>query len=459
MIPQSAIPKFRESLRGQSFCQGEPGYDAARTVPNAMIDRRPAIIARCAGPADVVASVRFAREHDIVVAVRGGGHSVAGKSVCDGGLMIDLSAMKGIRVDPARRTARAETGLKLGEFDRETQAFGLATTQGVVPTVGMAGLTLGGGWGNLHAKYGLAVDNVLAADVVTADGNLLTASATENPDLFWGIRGGSGNFGVVTSLEFRLHEVGPVLGGAVFYPAAQAKKVLHFWREFAAASPDELVTQGGSFNLPDGVPVFGIAGCYCGPISEGEKVLKPLRSFGAPLADAFGTMSYIQLQGMFESFFPPGRQVYTKSNFLRNLSDEAIDVLVQYVGKSPSPYTFAPFLEHWHGAATRVPVADTAFPHRQYSWNFLAWSMWLSASDSEKNKQWTRECWESVRPFLVAGSYGNYVADEGEAIAREAYGPNYDRLVALKNKYDPTNFFRMNHNIKPSQETPATRIA
>jgi FAD/FMN-containing dehydrogenase len=447
----ATVENLKKTVRGAVLCPGQDGYDAARTLPNAMIDRRPAFIARCTGAADVIACVRFAREHDLLLSVRGGGHSVAGKSVCDGGLMIDLSTMKGIRVDPVARTVRAETGLKLGEFDRETQAFGLATTQGVVPTVGMAGLTLGGGWGNLHAKYGLAVDNVIAADVVTADGRLLTVSATENQDLFWGVRGGSGNFGVVTSLEFRLHQVGPVFGGAVFYPAAKAKEVLHFWREFAAASPDELVTQGGSFTLPDGVPVFGVAGCYCGPISEGEKVLQPLRTFGPPLADAFAAVSYTQLQGMFEPFFPPGRQVYTKSNFLRILSDEAIDVLVQYVGKSPSPYTFAPFLEHWHGAATRVPVAATAFPHRQYSWNFLAWSMWLDASDSEKNKQWTRECWEAVRPFLVAGSYGNYVADEGEVIAREAYGANYDRLVALKNKYDPTNFFRINHNIKPSE--------
>jgi hypothetical protein len=454
MISESAVQKFKESHRGQVLRSGEQGYDAARALPNAMINRRPAAIARCVGPADVLASVRFAREHDLLVAVRSGGHSVAGKSVCDGGLMIDLSAMKGIRVNPARRTVRAETGLKLGEFDRETQAFGLATTQGVVPTVGMAGLTLGGGWGNLHAKYGLAIDNVIGADVVTADGHLLTANASENQDLFWGVRGGSGNFGIVTSLEFRLHEVGPVLGGAVFYPAAKAKEVLHFWREFAASSPDELVTQGGSFNLPDGVPVFGIAGCYCGPVSEGEKVLKPLRTFGSPVADAFGAISYLQMQSMFEPFFPPGRLVYTKSNFLRGLSDEAIDALVQYVGKSPSTYTFAPFIEHWHGAAVRVPVADTAFPHRQYSWNFFAWSMWASPSESEKNMQWTRECWEALRPFLAASSYGNYVADEGEAIAREAYGPNYDRLVALKNKYDPTNFFRMNHNIKPNQTAP-----
>jgi FAD/FMN-containing dehydrogenase len=449
-IPDPALQAFRKTLRGQSFGPGEPGYDAARIIPNAMIDRRPAVIAQCTGAADVIACVRIAREHDVLVSVRGGGHSIAGKSICEGGLMIDLSAMKGIRVDPKMRTVRAETGLTLGEFDRETQAFGLATTQGVVPTVGMAGLTLGGGWGNLHAKYGLAIDNVIVADVVTAEGKLLTASASENPDMFWGVRGGSGNFGVVTSLEFRLHEVSAVLGGAVFYPATKAKDVLHFWREFAASSPDELVTQGGSFNLPDGPPVFGIAGCYCGPLSEGEKVLKPLQSFGAPLADAFSPMSYIQLQGMFESFFPPGRQVYTKSNFLRALSDETIDALIQYVAKSPSPYTFAPFLEHWHGAATRVPVAETAFPHRLYSWNLLLWSMWDNPSDNEKNIKWTREFHEAVKPFLAAGAYGNYVTDEGEVVAREAYGPNYDRLVTLKNKYDPTNFFRMNHNIQPT---------
>ena len=459
MIPESAIQKFKDSLRGQFLLPSDPGYDIARAIPNAMIDRRPAVIVRCAGAADVVASVRFAREHNLLVAVRGGGHSVAGKSVCEGGLMVDLSAMKGIRVDPGRRTAQAQTGLKLGEFDRETQAFGLATTLGVVSATGIAGLTLGGGWGHLHAKYGLAVDNVISADVVTADGQLLTASATENPDLFWGIRGGSGNFGIVTSLEYRLHEVGPVLGGAVFYPAAKAKEVLHFWREFAASSPDELVTQGGSFTLPDGPPVFAVAACYNGRISDGEKVLKPLRSFGQPMADNIAPMSYLQLQSMFDPFFPPGRHTYVKSNFIRELSDHAISALAEYAGKSPSPHTFAPFIEHWHGAATRVAPTDTAFPHRQHSWNFFAWSNWVSPSDAEKNIRWTRECWEGLRPFLVAGSYGNYIADEGEAFARAAYGPNYDRLVALKDKYDPTNFFRLNHNIKPTQESPAAKSA
>jgi FAD/FMN-containing dehydrogenase len=455
MIPESAMQKFRESLRGQSLCPGEQAYDAVRAIPNAMIDRRPAIIARCTGTADVIACVRFAREHDVLVSVRGGGHSVAGKSVCDGGLMIDLSGMKGIRVDPAKRTVRAEPGLTLGEFDRETQAFGLATTLGVVSKTGIAGLTLGGGWGHLHAKYGLAVDNVIGADVVTADGRLLTANASENADLFWGVRGGSGNFGIVTSLEYRLHEVGPVLGGAVFHPIAKTREVVRFFREFAKVIPDELVIQVGAMTLPDGVPVFAVAACYCGSLSEGEKVLKPLRAFGSPLADLFDTISYLQIQTMFDPFFPPGRLTYVKSNFLRALSDEALETVAEYAGKSPSRYTVAPFLEHWHGAATRVAATDTAFPHRQYSYNFIAWSNWESASESEKNIQWTRACVEAMRPFLVEGSYGNYVSDEGDAFARAAYGPNYERLVKLKNKYDPTNFFRMNHNIKPSQAAPA----
>jgi hypothetical protein len=455
MITESVIQQLKSSVRGQTFCPGDLGYDDARTVPNAMIDRRPAIIARCAGAADVLACVRIAREREVLVSVRGGGHSVAGKAVCDGGLMMDLSAMKGMRVDPARRTVHAQTGLKLGEFDRETQAFGLATTQGVVPTVGIAGLTLGGGWGQLHGKFGLAIDNVIGADVVTADGRLLTANASENQDLFWGIRGGGGNFGVVTSIEYRLHEVGPIYGGAIFFPAAKAKEILPLWREFCEQSPDELVNQATSATV-EGTPVFGLAACYCGALADGEKLLQPLRKFATPIADMLGPMTYLQIQSMFEPFFPPGRFVYTKSNFFRALSDDAIETLVQYVDKSPSPHTFAPFVEHWHGAATRVAPGDTAFPHRQYSWNFFAWSMWTDPTDSEKNIRWTRECWEGLKPFLVAGAYGNYVTDDSEAIAREAYGCNYDRLVALKNKYDPTNFFRMNHNIKPTKAAQAT---
>jgi len=460
MIAQSILQKLRESLRGQSFCPGEPGYDAARTIPNAMIDRRPAVIARCAGAADVIACVHFAREHDMLVSVRGGGHSVAGKSVCDDGLMIDLSGMKGMRVDPVRRTARAEPGLKLGEFDRETQEFGLATTLGVVPTTGISGLTLGGGFGNLMAKHGLALDNLISVDIVTADGRLLTASAQENEDLFWGVRGSNGNLGVVTSLAYRLHEVGPVVGGAVMYPVSKSADVLHFCREFAQTIPVEIVIQGGAFTMPDGVPVFGVGACYCGAsVAEGEKLLQPLRKFGRPVADMITTISYVQMQSLFEAFFPPGRHTYVKSNFLRELSDEAIATISPWAGKSPSPHTFAPFFEHWHGAVSRVGITETAFPHRQHSWNLFAWSTWTEPADSQRNIQWTRDCWEAVRPFLVAGSYVNYVSDEGDTFARAAYGPNYDRLVALKNKYDPTNFFRMNHNIKPSGAMPAAARA
>jgi FAD binding domain/Berberine and berberine like len=457
MLPKSAVQNFRSSLRGQSFCSGEQGYVAARTVPNAMIDRHPTIVARCAGPADVIACVRFAREHDVLVSIRGGGHSVAGKSVCEGGLMIDLSAMKGMRVDPVRRTVRAEAGLTLGEFDRETQAFGLATTLGTVSKTGISGLTLGAGWGHLHGKYGLALDNVISLDVVTADGRLLTANASENEDLFWGLRGSGGNLGIVTSLEYRLHAVGQVLGGAVFYPTTNAKEALHFFRDWADKIPDELVIQCASVTLPDAGPVFAIVGCYHGDLSEGEKVLKPLRSFGRPVGDMFGALSYVQMQSMFDPFFPPGRLTYVKSNFVSSLSDEAIETLAAYAGKSPSPYSFAPALEHWHGAATRVGVKDTAFPHRQNSYNFMVWSNWESPSDSERNMQWTGECWSAMKPFLISSSYGNYVSDEGEAVAREAYGSNYDRLVALKNKYDPTNFFSMNHNIKPTIQPAASR--
>jgi FAD binding domain-containing protein/berberine-like enzyme len=456
MIPETAVRQLKSSLRGPTFSPGDLGYDEARAVPNAMIDRRPAIIARCASAADVIACVRFAREQDVVVSVRGGGHSVAGKSVCEAGLMIDLSAMKGIRVDPLKKTVRAEAGLKLGEFDRETQAFGLATTLGVVPDTGISGLTLGGGFGNLMAMYGLALDNVIGVDVVTADGRLLSANDSENSDLFWGVRGSSGNLGIATSLEYRLHEVGPVLGGAVFYPVSKTKEVLLFCREFAETLPDEVVLQGAGLNLPDGTPVFAVVVCYCGSsMSEGERVLQPLRKFGSPLTDAIQVMSYVQIQGMFQPFFPPGRRTYVKSNFMHALNDEAIEIIAEFAGKSPSGYSFAPILEHWHGAVARVGVSDTAFPHRHHSYNFIIWSNWENAADSDKNIQWTREYWEAMRPHLVAGSYVNYVSDEGDVFARAAYGPNYDRLASLKDKYDPTNFFRMNHNVKPTKAAQA----
>jgi FAD/FMN-containing dehydrogenase len=261
----------------------------------------------------------------------------------------------------------------------------------------------------------------------------------------------------VTSLEYRLHKLGPVLAGGVFYPVAKAGEVLRFFREFAETIPDELVIQAGAITLPDGVPVFAIVPCYCGALSEGKRVLKPLRSFGAPLADIIEPRTYVGMQSIFDDFFPPGRYTYVKSNFIRTLNEQAMETLAEYANSRPSPYSFAPGIEHWHGAATRVSSTDTAFPHRGHSYNFLVWSNWADPADSEDNIRWTRSFWEAMRPFLVEGSYSNYVSDEGDAFARAAYGPNYDRLVDLKNKYDPTNLFRMNHNIKPS-ETASTSV-
>lgn len=447
MISQATLQAFRASLRGQSLCPDEQGYNVTRAVHNAAIDRRPAVIARCVDAADIVACVRFAREHDLLTSVRGGGHSIAGKSVCDGGLMIDLSTMKGIRIDPTARIARAEPGLTIGEFDREIQAFGLATTMGVISATGISGLTLGGGIGWLSGKYGLACDNLISVDVVTADGSRLTASAEENGDLFWGMRGGGGNFGIATSLVYRLHEVGPVFGGGVLYPADKAAEVLRFYREFSSACPDELSTQVGRLTMPDGAQVVGVAGCYCGSPARGEKVLAPLRAFGSPVGDLFGTIDYVQMQTMFDAWFPRGRQSYWKANFIRGLSEDAIEVFGEYAATTPSPYSTAPWFEHLHGAVTRVGPTETAFAHREHPYNLLVLSSWEEPADAEENIAWTRACWDAMRPFMAAGAYVNYLEEEADPRGRDAYGANYDRLVALKRKYDPTNFFRMNHNI------------
>jgi FAD/FMN-containing dehydrogenase len=343
--------------------------------------------------------------------------------------------------------------LTLGEFDRETQAFGLATTQGIFSTVGIAGLTLGGGLGWLMGKYGLACDNLLAVDIVTADGRLLTASERENEDLFWGVRGGSGNCGIVTSFAYRLHPVGPVvLAGGVFYPEASAKEFLRFYREFASRCPDELSTQGGIMTTLDGNRVIAIAGCYCGSLDEGEKILKPPRTFATPLADVFGPMPYVDLQRMLDEYTPPGRQNYWKTNFLSALSDEAIDAFVECAARRPSPQVSntAIWLEHMHGVAARVGVTETAFAHRQHPYNFSIFSIWTDPAHSAEMMAWTRASWEVMRPFMSSGTYVNYLEEEGDPAARAAYGVNYERLVALKTKYDPTNFFRINHNIRPT---------
>ncbi len=450
ILKEAAVKQFKAGLRGEILQPGDDGYDEARRVHNAMIDKRPALIARCTGVADVIASVNFARTNNLLVSVRGGGHNVTGNAVCDGGPMIDLSCMKGIRVDPVLRTARAEGGATNGDLDRETQAFGLATTGGIVSTTGIAGLTLGGGIGYLNRKYGLACDNLLSADVVTADGQLLTAGASENDDLFWALRGGGGNFGVVTSFEYRLHPVGPiVLGGIATYPFDKAREVLSFYREFAGTAPDE-VRADVILRQPPSGKILDVYVCYCGSIQEGERVLRPLREFCPPVVDTIAPVPYITVQTMLEATLPPGPLLaYYKSSFLNELSDDAIRTLVDFLTDAPAIQSNVA-IEHLGGAVSRVGERDTAFTHRSAPYSFLIATRWKDPAESEKNIELARQLWKVMQPFLEEGVYVNYLdEDEGDARVKAAYGPNYERLVAIKKKYDPTNFFRLNQNIKP----------
>ena len=453
-LGELAVREFRENLLGEVLCPDDAGYEDARKVWNGMIDKRPGLIARCRGVADVIDAVSFARANDLLVAVRGGGHNVAGHAVCDGGILIDLSPMKGIRVDPAGRSVRAEAGVTWGEFDRETQAFGLAATGGVVSTTGIAGLTLGGGFGWLMRKFGLSCDSLVSVDMVTADGRFLRAGEDENPDLFWGVRGGGGNFGIITSFEYRLQPLGPVLAGRVIYPMAQAKDVLRFYREYTSTAPDELTTFVGLLTAPDGTPAVAVLVCYAGDIDVGEKVIKPLRQFGRPVADMVGPMTYRQHQSSGNAMLGPGLYNYWKSNFLKGLSDDAIDTLVEGFRGVPSPMTLT-LIEHLGGAVSRVDEDATAFSHRNVPYDFLTMSVWRDPGQSEANVRWTRQLWDSMQPFSSGGVYSNYLgneADEGSHRVEAAYGgaARYERLVALKNRYDPTNLFRLNQNITPT---------
>ena len=449
-LDDNAVSALRGSLRGSLLQPGHAGYDAARKIDNAMIDRHPALIARCAGTADVLNAVRFARERDVVVSVRAGGHNVAGNAICDDGLVIDVSPMKGIRVDPAKRTVQAQAGATWGDLDAETQAFGLATTGGVISTTGIAGLTLGGGVGWLNGRFGLACDNLIAADVVTADGRLLHASEQENADLFWGLRGGGGNFGIATSLEYRLHPVGPiVVSGPVFHPAARAREVLRFYREFSANEPDELTTYAGLLTGPDGTPLVGIVPCYSGEPEQGEKMVERLRQFGPPAVDMIGRMPYTAVQRMFNDAFPPGRYNYWKSSLTPEISDDLIEVLVEHMARVPSPHT-AVMLEHYHGAYSRKAPTATAYSHRRPTYDVVIIGNWTDPADNARNTEWVRGLFAAVQPEVSKAVYVNFLdGDEGADRVRAAYGENYDRLVALKRTYDPTNFFRMNQNVRP----------
>ncbi len=451
-IDEAGITELSGRFSGQLLRPGDDGYEEARTIHNGMIDKRPALIARCLGVADVVDAVNLARSNDLEVAVRGGGHNVAGNAVCDGGVMIDLSLMKGIQVDPKGRTVRAQGGVTWGEFNRETQVHGLATTGGIISTTGIAGLTLGGGLGWLMGKYGMAVDNLLSAELVLANGDVLRASEDENADLFWGLRGGGGNFGVVSSFEYQLHPVGPVVSGVIAHPIDSAKDVLRFYREFTASLPDELTVFSGLLHAPDGsgLPIAAMVLCHCGPPAEAEAAVRPVKEFGSPLMDVIGPTGYSETNTMLDAGYPKGALNYWKSNFLSELSDAAIDTLIDRFSTCPSPMSGL-FLEHFHGAATRVGETDTAFPHRRPGYNFLITSEWQDPAASEENIAWTRETYAAMQPYMASGRYVNYLGeDEGEDPVASAYGSNYERLRSLKNKYDPTNLFHMNQNIRPA---------
>jgi len=448
----NATAELARTFAGQLLQPSEPGYEEARRVHNGLVDKRPALIARCCGVADVVDAVKLARDSGLEVSIRGGGHNVAGRAVVDQGLMIDLSQMKGIHVDPKNRTARAQGGVTWNEFNRETQLHGLATTGGVVSTTGIAGLTLGGGLGWLMGKHGLALDNLLSAELIMADGRILTASSDDNADLFWALRGAGGNFGVVTSFEYRLHPVGPVVtGGLIAYPFSAAWDVLRCFRDVTASLPDEFTVFAALTHAPDGsgTKLAALAVCHCGPLSAGESAARPIKKFGTPVIDAIGPMPYSQVNSMLDAAFPRGALNYWKSNFLSSLSDEAIGTMIDCFARCPTPLGQLS-LEHFHGAVTRVGVTDTAFPHRAPGYNLLVLSEWLNPKDTHACIAWARDSYAALQPSLGRGRYVNYLGDDEPADAvAAAYGPNHRRLQALKAKYDPENFFHMNQNIRP----------
>jgi hypothetical protein len=448
-IAGSVRQELKSGLRGEVVCPDDRGYDTARAVFNGMIDRHPLAVIRCLDASDVVSCITIARRHDLPLSVRGGGHSVAGNAVRDGALMLDLSGMKAIRVDPGARTVRAEPGLTLGEFDRATQAFGLATTLGVVSVTGIAGLTLGGGLGWLNGRHGLACDNLISADVATADGQVLRVSTEENEDLFWGIRGGGGNFGIVTSFEYQLHPVDLVLAGGLSYPLGMAPQVLRYYDEFVKAAPDNLSTAASLGLTPTGEPTVSIAVCYCGPIDEGETVLRPLRTFQSPVDDGIQPMPYTVLQSARDEGFPSGRLHYWKSGWLRDVTDGAIETLMRFLPHMPSS-AGGVGLQQMHGVASRVAPSVTAFAHRAEQYDFLIQSQWSDATDSDRNVEWTRALFEAMQPHLEESVYVNNLGDEGPQRVQAAYGENYRRLVAVKQTYDPDNLFRANQNIDPS---------
>ncbi|HVN44264.1 MAG TPA: FAD-binding oxidoreductase [Steroidobacteraceae bacterium] len=455
MLKAGDIEELRSGLRGELLSPGDAGYDDARRLWNAAFNRKPALIARCAGAADVIHAVGFAAAHGVLTAVRGGAHSLSGQSVCDGGFVIDLSAMRSVHIDPAAKLARAEPGVLLGQFDREAQAFGLATTAGTASDTGLAGLTLGGGLGRIGQKFGLTIDNLTGADVVTADGRLLRADAHENPDLYWALRGGGGNFGVVTSFEYRLHPVGPMLfGGEISYPFTDARRLLRSFADYIASAPDELSVMADVNLDAKEPPTVSLDVCYCGPPADGERVVAPLRRFGKPLADKLGPATYVKLQGAANPVKPFPYGGYFKGGLVRAITPSLIDAVVDYIEAAPLPTGFGEIgFQPCGGAAGRVAPEATAFWNRHASYDMGMFALWPVPGDgAERNTAWTRAAWEKLGQF-AEGYYVNLGESLQEAHThriRAAYGGNYPRLVALKKRYDPGNLFRLNANIKPA---------
>jgi FAD/FMN-containing dehydrogenase len=460
-LDPSTLESFHTSFRGELVLPSDEAYERARRVWNAAIDKRPALIARCSGTVDVVRAVELAREQELPLAVRGGGHNVAGHGTCDGGIMVDLSPMRGVDLDLGRRTVRVQAGATWGDVDHETQAFGLATTGGLVSTTGIGGFTLGGGFGWLMRKYGLACDNLLSVELVTAGGRILRASAEENADLFWGLRGGGGNFGIVTSFEFRLHPVGPlVTAGAIFFPGEAAGDLLRSYRDWVEELPDELTTVVNLATVPaapllpkvaHGERAAIVSGCYAGDPEDGAIVFRPLKAFGASIADLVEPRPYVDMQRLVDSQWEPGFRNYFKSSWLPRLDDAAIETLLQAHERAASPETKIQ-LYHFGGAVARVDRDETAFTRRDAPYLLNIAARWQDPVESELHIAWARELHEAMTPFATGGVYVNFLGDEGHDRVRAAYGERtYGRLVDLKRRYDPTNLFRINQNIPPVQ--------
>lgn len=461
-LGEATVQELRESVRGTIVGPADSGYDEARSVWNGDIDRRPELIVRCAGAADVITALRFARSEDLEIAVRGGGHNVAGFGTTDGGLVIDLSPMKGIRVDPRAKRARAQGGVLWGELDHETQAFGLATTGGLVTTTGIAGFTLGGGIGWLMRRHGLTIDNLVAADVITADGELLRADESKNSDLFWGLRGGGGNFGIVTEFEYELHDVGPmVYGGAIFHRAERARELLAFYSGWVEDLPDELTTMVAFLTAPPmpfvpaelvGSPMVAVACCHIGDHREAERSLKPLRDFATPDIDIVGPIPYTALQAMFDKAAPYGSHTYWKTAYLDELETNVIDTLVDRCQGLPDLNPHSTFhLHHLGGAVSQVDPSATAFSNRRRPFVFNTIGMWDAGESRDAHVKWVRETWDALQEVGAGDPYVNFLSDEGVDEVRAAYGGDtYRRLVELKERYDPANTFRLNQNIRAS---------